>query len=146
MRMKRRCKSWTRKRTGRRRTVTCGRMSAEKPRATAWSASTASPDGRHATRMGGWSGTLLTDGYAAYRTLKNGGSIINAGCWAHVRRDFAALYKVNRNPHAGMALKMIHGLYSLEKKIRHRSPEKIRQWRQRYARPQLDTLWSWLTA
>ncbi|EKG3927214.1 IS66 family transposase, partial [Salmonella enterica] len=96
--------------------------------------------------LGGWSGTLLTDGYAAYRTLKNGGSIINAGCWAHARRGFAALYKANRDPHAGTALKMIHGLYSLEKKIRHRSPEKLRQWRQRYARPQLDTLWAWLTA
>lgn len=89
----------------------------------------------------GWSGTLVTDGYTVYPSLKNGGNIINAGCWAHARRGFAALYKANRDPHAGTALKMIHGLYSLEKKIRHRSPEKIRQWRQRYAKPQLDALW-----
>ncbi|EFJ1801852.1 IS66 family transposase [Escherichia coli] len=92
--------------------------------------------------LSGWSGTLVTDGYAAYHSLKNGGSIINAGCWAHARRGFVALYKANRDPHAGTALKMIHGLYSL----RHRSPEKRRQWRQRYAKPQLDALWSWLTA
>ncbi|EGD3970332.1 IS66 family transposase [Salmonella enterica] len=96
--------------------------------------------------LAGWSGTLVTDGYAVYHSLKNGGSIINAGCWAHARRGFAALYKANRDPHAGTALKMIHGLYSLEKKIRHRSPEKIRQWRQRYAKPQLDALWAWLTS
>ena len=75
----------------------------------------------------------MTDGYAAYHSLKNGGSIINAGCWAHTRRGFAALYKANRDPHARTALKMIHGLYHLEKKIRHRPAEKIRQWRQRYA-------------
>ncbi|MFG1135857.1 transposase, partial [Salmonella enterica] len=61
-------------------------------------------------------------------------------------RGFAALYKANRDPHAGTALKMIHGLYSLEKKIRRRSPEKRRQWRQRYAKPRLDALWAWLTA
>lgn len=70
----------------------------------------------------------MTDGYAAYHSLKNGGSIINAGYWAHARRGFAALYKANIDLHVGTALKMIHGLYSLEKKIRHRSPEKRRQW------------------
>ncbi|HED5898382.1 TPA: IS66 family transposase [Salmonella enterica] len=96
--------------------------------------------------LAGWSGTLVTDGYAVYHSLKNGSNILNAGCWAHARRGFAALYKANRDPHAGTALKMIHGLYSLEKKIRHRSPEKRRQWRQRYAKPQLNTLWAWLTA
>ena len=36
------------------------------------------------------------------------------------------------------------GLYRLEKKIRHRPVEKIRQWRQRYASPMLDKLWQWL--
>lgn len=88
--------------------------------------------------LAGWSGSLVTDGYAVYHGLENGGNIINAGCWAHARRGFAALYKVSRDPHAGTALKMIHGLYSLEKKIR--------QWRQRYAKPQQERLWAWLTA
>ena len=41
-------------------------------------------------------------------------------------------------------MKKIAGLYRLEKKISSRPVEKIRQWRQRYARPILEDLWSWL--
>lgn len=90
--------------------------------------------------LAGWSGSLVTDGYAVYHGLENGGSIINAGCWAHVRRGFADLYKASRKQElrAWTALEMIRGLYHLEKKIR--------QWRQRYVKPQLERLWAWLTA
>lgn len=41
-------------------------------------------------------------------------------------------------------MKKIAGLYRLEKKISSRPVEKSRQWRQRYARPILEDLWSWL--
>lgn len=43
-----------------------------------------------------------------------------------------------------MAVRQIAGLYRLDKKIRHRPAEKIRQWRQRYSRPIVDNLWLWL--
>jgi hypothetical protein len=43
-----------------------------------------------------------------------------------------------------MAVRQIAGLCRREKKIRHRAVEKIRQWRQRYARPVLEKLWQWL--
>ena len=36
----------------------------------------------------GWSGTLVTDGYDAYYSLANGGSIRNVACLVHVRRKF----------------------------------------------------------
>lgn len=36
----------------------------------------------------GWSGTLVTDGYEAYYSLANGGSIRNVACLVHVRRKF----------------------------------------------------------
>lgn len=36
----------------------------------------------------GWSGTLVTDGYEAYYSLGNGGSIRNVACLVHVRRKF----------------------------------------------------------
>ena len=42
-----------------------------------------------------------------------------------------------------MAVRQIAGLYRLEKKIRHRPVKKIRQWRQRYARPVLEKLRQW---
>ncbi|KKG34890.1 hypothetical protein DU52_08285, partial [Methanosarcina mazei] len=42
----------------------------------------------------GWSGTLVVDGYQAYRTLAGKvPGITLAGCWAHARRGFADLYK-----------------------------------------------------
>lgn len=41
-------------------------------------------------------------------------------------------------------MKKIEGVYRFEKKNSSRTGEKIRQWRQRYARPILEDLWSWL--
>ena len=92
-----------------------------------------------------WTGSLVVDGYPAYETLagQNKG-IALTGCWAHARRNFAELYKASQDPRAEMAVRQIAGLYRLEKKIRQRPVEKIRQWRQRYARPMLDRLWEWL--
>ncbi|HII4326441.1 TPA: IS66 family transposase [Enterobacter cloacae] len=93
----------------------------------------------------GWAGNLVVDGYSAYETLagQNTGVMLTGG-WAHARRNFADLYKANKDPRAAMAVRKIAGLYRLEKKIRHRPVEKIRQWRQRYARPVLEKLWQWL--
>ena len=93
----------------------------------------------------GWAGNLVVDGYPAYETLvgQNKGLMLT-GCRAHARRNFADLYKANKDPRAAMAVRQIAGLYRLEKKIRHRPVEKIRQWRQRYARPVLEKLWQWL--
>lgn len=93
-----------------------------------------------------WSGYLVTDDYGAYKSMaKQNPGIVNAGCWSHVRRRFADLYKANRDPRAGMALKMISQLFRLENKISGRPPEKIVQWRRRYAKPLLERLHVWLT-
>ena len=40
----------------------------------------------------GWSGFLMTDGYAPYHSL--GPGVINVGCLAHVRRKFADIVRV----------------------------------------------------
>lgn len=42
-----------------------------------------------------------------------------------------------------MALRKIAGLYRIEKFIRERPVEKIRQWRQRYSRPIVNDLFAW---
>lgn len=103
--------------------------------------SAASPE----TFLKGWAGRLVVDGYPVYETLaKQNNGIELVGCWAHARRNFADLWKASKDPRAAMAVRQIAGLYRLEKKIRHRPVEKIRQWRQRYARPILEKLWEWL--
>ncbi|EHR9326483.1 IS66 family transposase, partial [Escherichia coli] len=94
----------------------------------------------------GWcGGTLVSDGYSVYKSLAdNDPGITSACCWSHARRGFANLYKVSREPRAAMALRKIAGLYRIEKFIRERPVEKIRQWRQRYSRPIVNDLFAWL--
>ncbi len=70
--------------------------------------------------------------------------ITEAGCWAHARRKFFEHYQASANPTAKQALEGIRELYKLERKIKHRPPDKRRQWRQRYARPWLNEFRSWL--
>ena len=42
----------------------------------------------------GWSGWLVTDGYAPYFSLGNGGEVRNVACLVHVRRKFAEIVKL----------------------------------------------------
>ncbi|WP_442320131.1 IS66 family transposase [Buttiauxella ferragutiae] len=93
----------------------------------------------------GWTGSLVVDGYAVYETLAGQNKGVElVGCWAHARRNFADLWKASKDPRAAIVVRQIAGLYRLEKHIRNRPTEKIRQWRQRYARPILEKLWQWL--
>ncbi|MFP9228882.1 hypothetical protein A0E43_09875 [Pectobacterium cacticida] len=92
----------------------------------------------------GWRGTLVVDGYAGYQALFDSGQALEAGCWAHARRKFFALFTANKSPVARLALDTIRELYKLERKIKHRSADKRRQWRQRYAKPRLAVFHAWL--
>ena len=42
----------------------------------------------------GWSGWLVTDGYAPYFSLGNGGEVRNVACLVHIRRKFAEIVKL----------------------------------------------------
>ncbi|EEY9550388.1 IS66 family transposase, partial [Escherichia coli] len=110
-----------------------------------------SPDrqGKHPVQhLRPFRGILQADAFSGYDRLfsaeREGGALTEVACWAHARRGFADLYKISKDPRAAIAVKKIAGLYRLEKKISSRPVEKIRQWRQRYARPILEDLWSWL--
>ena len=101
--------------------------------------------GEYAKRfLTGFQGTLVVDDYAGYKALFAGGEITEAGCLTHVRRKFVDLYKVDKNPLAKQVVDSLRGLYHLERLIKERPPDKRRQWRQRYAKPRLDTLHTWL--
>ncbi len=91
-------------------------------------------------------GYLITDDYDVYKSVaKENGHIINAGCWSHARRRFAELYKASGDPRAGFVLKVLARMFSLEERIRLRSPENKVRWRRRYIKPLLDKLHAWLT-
>lgn len=86
-------------------------------------------------------GTLLTDGYAAYtKTVaqinQQEQQIVHAACWVHMRRGFEKA--LNSEPHtAQQALDIIATLYRHEKHIRHKQLDlaDIHAYRQQHSEP-----------
>jgi hypothetical protein len=108
-----------------------------------------SPDrkGEHpAAHLQNYTGILQADGYAGFNKLYEKGRIVEAACWAHVRRKFYDLYQAHRSPIAKEALERIAQLYAIEQEIRGRSPAKRRDVRQARPRPLLEAIEAWLKA
>jgi len=108
-----------------------------------------SPDrkGEHpAGHLNNYRGILQADGYAGFNRLYEKGDIVEAACWAHVRRKFFDLYQAHGSPVAKGALERIAQLYGIEKEIRGRSPAERREVRQTRSRPVLESLHAWLQA
>ena len=108
-----------------------------------------SPDrkGEHpAEHLKNYKGILQADGYAGFNRLYEKGDVVEAACWAHVRRKFFDLHQAHRSPVAKEALERIGDLYGIEKQIRGRSPDERRAVRQTRSRPLLESLYAWLKA
>src|SRR5271154_4792503 len=86
----------------------------------------------------GFSGILQAVGYAGFSKLYDGGRVLEAACWAHVRRKFVDLDELHKSPVAAQALERIAALYSIEQNIRGRTPDERRAVRQEYSRPMLQ--------
>ena len=105
-----------------------------------------SPDrkGEHPARhLKNFRGTLQADAYAGFNQLYEDGRIVQAACWAHVRRHFYDLEHAHASPVAGEALTRIGALYGIEEGIRGRPPEERREVRQMQSKPLLDSLRQW---
>jgi transposase len=108
-----------------------------------------SPDrkGEHpASHLKTYRGILQADGYAGFNKLYETGAIVEAACWAHVRRKFFDLHQGQASPMAKEALDRIGHLYAIEKEIRGRSPDERRKVRQSRSRPMLEAMQVWLKA
>jgi transposase len=108
-----------------------------------------SPDrkGEHpASHLKTYRGILQADGYAGFNKLYETGAIVEAACWAHVRRKFFDLHQGQASPMAKEALDRIGHLYGIEKEIRGRSPDERREVRQSRSRPMLEAMQVWLKA
>jgi transposase len=102
-----------------------------------------SPDrkGEHPARhLEKYAGVLQADGYAGFNKLYEKGCIVEAACWAHVRRKFHDLYQAHRSPIAKEALERIGQLYGIEQEIRGRSPDERKEVRQARSRPLLESM------
>ena len=95
---------------------------------------------RHLVRF---RGTLQADAFPGFNRLYEKGGIVEAACWAHIRRKFYDLFEAHASPIAKEALDRIAALYGIEKEIRGRPPDERQQIRQTRARPLLDSLHGW---
>ena len=95
-------------------------------------------------------GVLHADGYAGFKELYEPGKpgeappILEAACWAHVRRKFFDLTANGPAPIADEALRRIGELYDIEAGIRGSPPDVRRQTRQEQTKPKIKALKAWL--
>ena len=83
-----------------------------------------SRSGETARRLiGGYRGTVQTDGYEVYEAYEGAPGKRMIGCWAHARRKFVEALDEDRK-HASEALVYIGRLYGIEKEIRKRRQDK----------------------
>jgi len=98
--------------------------------------------------LGDFKGYLQADGYDGYNALVAANGLIHLGCMAHARRKFSDAVKAQgRNQKRGQAyrgLALIRKLYRIEKQARKLTAEGRYARRQRYARPVLAEMRTWL--
>jgi transposase len=97
----------------------------------------------HLTRF---TGTLQADAFAGFNRIYEKGDVVEAGCWAHVRRKFHDLYEAHASPIAKEALDRIAALYAIEREIRGRPPDERGRIRRDRARPLLESMQVWMKA
>jgi len=109
----------------------------------------------HPTRAGAhaeeffkdFKGYLQTDAFSGYEVFKDNQSIIQVGCWAHVRRKFFEIVKITNNPGlAHEAVERIGKLYDVEKYARENelSNEERKVLRDKKSKPALLEFKVWL--
>jgi transposase len=76
-------------------------------------------------------GVIHADGYAGFNELFAGNRIVEAACWAHVRRKFFEVHAANGSPIAQEALDRIGQLYEIEREINGLPPDQRRRERQK---------------
>jgi transposase len=91
-----------------------------------------------------FAGILQADGYAGFDQLYRRGDVVEAACWAHVRRKFYDIHVTNVSPIAAETLARIGALYAIEADIRGRPPSQRQAVRRARAGPLLDDLHEWL--
>jgi transposase len=110
-----------------------------------WFAYSEDRKGEHPKQhLSNFSGILQADAYAGFHHLYEGGTIVEAACWAHVRRKFYDIHLANGSTIAAEAIERIGALYDIEWEIRGTSLDTRLEIRQARARPLIDDLHRWL--
>src|ERR671929_10647 len=95
-----------------------------------------------------FAGILQADAFAGYNRLyeanRKPGPIIEAACWAHGRRKFFDLARINKAPIAEDAVARIDALFAIEREINGLTPQQRVTERHGRSRPLVIALETWL--
>ena len=109
-----------------------------------WFAYSPNRKGEHpAEHLKNFGGVLQADAYAGFNRIYAGGQVVEAACWAHVRRKMYDLHQAHRSPIAAEALDRIAALYGIENEIRGLLPSEREAVRSSRARPLLESMHAW---
>ena len=110
-----------------------------------------SPDrsGEHPQEhLANYAGLMQADAYAGFNRLyeasRKGGPIAEAACWAHGRRKFFDLARLQKAPIAIEAVERIDALFAIEREINGMMPQERRAVRAERSRPLIVELEAWL--
>jgi transposase len=110
-----------------------------------------SPDrgGKHPEQhLASYAGLMQADAYAGFNRLygagRKPGPIIEAACWAHARRQFFDLARLDKAPIAIEAVERIDALFAIEREINGIAPQERLRVRNEQSRPLVVALEAWL--
>jgi transposase len=98
--------------------------------------------------LAGYVGLMQADAYAGFNRLydarRKPAAIIEAACWAHARRNFFDLARLDKAPIAIAAVERIDALFAIEREINGLPPHQRVAVRQQRSRPLAVALETWL--
>ncbi|HET9816339.1 MAG TPA: IS66 family transposase [Xanthobacteraceae bacterium] len=98
--------------------------------------------------LASYAGLMQADAYAGFNRLygaaRKRGPIIEAACWAHARRKFFDLARLDKAPIALEAVERIDALFAIERDINGLTPQERLRVRNERSRPLVVALETWL--
>ncbi len=98
--------------------------------------------------LAGFAGLMQADAYAGFNHLyevpRKPAPIIEAACWAHARRKFFDLARINKAPIAAATVTRIDALFAIEREIHGLTPPQRVGVRSERSQPLIAELESWL--
>jgi len=95
-----------------------------------------------------YAGLMQADAYAGFNRLyeanRKPGPIIEAACWAHGRRKFFDLARLNKAPIAAEAVERIDAIFAIERAINGATPQERVRIRHERSQPLIIELQTWL--
>src|SRR5262245_23425010 len=98
--------------------------------------------------LANYAGLMQADAYAGFNRLyeasRKGGPIVEAVCWAHARRKFFDLARLQNAPIAIAAVERIDALFAIDREINGMTPQQRLAVRNERSRPLIAELETWL--